>query len=41
METRFDLETLDRADDRLIAFGSLIHERVGLWVYRRRGWILR
>ncbi|HXB55037.1 MAG TPA: YdcF family protein [Vicinamibacteria bacterium] len=40
METRFDLETLDRADDRLVAFGSLIHERVGFWVYRRRGWIL-
>jgi uncharacterized SAM-binding protein YcdF (DUF218 family) len=39
VETRFDLETLDRADDRLSAFGSLIHERVGLWVYKRRGWI--
>jgi uncharacterized SAM-binding protein YcdF (DUF218 family) len=39
VETRFDLETLDRADDRLVAFGSLIHERVGYWVYRRRGWI--
>jgi uncharacterized SAM-binding protein YcdF (DUF218 family) len=39
VETRFDLETLDRADDRLVAFGSLIHERVGFWVYRRRGWI--
>jgi uncharacterized SAM-binding protein YcdF (DUF218 family) len=39
IETRFDLETLDRWRDRLSAFGSVMHERVGLWVYARRGWL--
>ena len=41
VETRFDLERLDRADERLGAFGNLLHERVGLFVYARRGWIAR
>jgi len=39
IETQFDLETLDRPTDRAKAFGSVMHERLGLWVYRRRGWI--
>jgi uncharacterized SAM-binding protein YcdF (DUF218 family) len=38
-EPRYDLETLDRPGERLQAFGSLLHERVGLWWYRRRGFI--
>jgi uncharacterized SAM-binding protein YcdF (DUF218 family) len=38
-ETRFDFETLDRPGDRLQAFGNLLHERVGIWWYRRRGFI--
>jgi uncharacterized SAM-binding protein YcdF (DUF218 family) len=38
-ETRFDLQSLDRWSDRLRAFGTLIHERMGLWVYYRRGWL--
>lgn len=38
-ETRFDLETLDRADERLESFGVIIHERMGILVYRQRGWI--
>jgi uncharacterized SAM-binding protein YcdF (DUF218 family) len=38
-ETRYDIETLDRADERLAAFSSVMHERIGLWVYKRRGWI--
>jgi uncharacterized SAM-binding protein YcdF (DUF218 family) len=38
-ETRFDLETLDRSEERLEAFGSVIHERLGILVYRWRGWI--
>ena len=38
-ETRFDLENLDRPEERLLAFGAIIHERLGLFVYRRRGWI--
>jgi uncharacterized SAM-binding protein YcdF (DUF218 family) len=38
-ETRFDLETLDTWEDRLAAFGSVLHERLGIWMYARRGWI--
>lgn len=38
-ETRFDLETLDRPEERLMSFGSIIHERLGIFVYRQRGWI--
>jgi uncharacterized SAM-binding protein YcdF (DUF218 family) len=38
-ETRFDLSTLDTWNDRLSAFGTVMHERLGLWVYARRGWI--
>jgi uncharacterized SAM-binding protein YcdF (DUF218 family) len=38
-ETRFDLETLGRPDERLDAFGSVIHETAGIWVYGRRGWL--
>jgi uncharacterized SAM-binding protein YcdF (DUF218 family) len=38
-ETLFDLEHLSRPGDRLAAFPALVHERLGLWVYRRRGWI--
>jgi len=38
-ETRFDVETLDRPEERLMAFGSIIHERLGILVYRWRGWI--
>jgi uncharacterized SAM-binding protein YcdF (DUF218 family) len=38
-ETRYDLESLNRPGDRLAAFGPVMHERLGLWVYARRGWI--
>jgi uncharacterized SAM-binding protein YcdF (DUF218 family) len=38
-ETRFDLATLSSWNDRLTAFGTVMHERLGLWVYARRGWI--
>jgi uncharacterized SAM-binding protein YcdF (DUF218 family) len=38
-ETLYDMETLDRGDERLIAFGALIHERVGLLWYRWRGYL--
>lgn len=38
-ETRFDLELMQRPDERLLAFGDVLHERVGLSVYRWRGWI--
>lgn len=37
-ETRFDLEDLSRAADRISAFGSVIHERMGRFVYDLRGW---
>ena len=39
VETRFDVESFDRPDERRRAFGSILHERIGLFVYRRRGWI--
>jgi uncharacterized SAM-binding protein YcdF (DUF218 family) len=39
METRFDIETLRSRDDRLQVFGALLHEYVGIRVYRWRGWI--
>ena len=40
VETRFDLETLDRPQERLAVFGQVLHERVGYWIYLRRGWIV-
>jgi len=39
VERSFDLETLDEPDGRLRAFGSIMHEKVGIWVYGRRGWL--
>jgi uncharacterized SAM-binding protein YcdF (DUF218 family) len=39
LETRFDALSLGRASDRIAAFGTVIHEQVGLLVYRLRGWI--
>jgi uncharacterized SAM-binding protein YcdF (DUF218 family) len=39
IETQFDVETLDKPGDRVKAFGPIAHERLGLFVYRRRGWI--
>lgn len=41
VETRYDLETLSRSTDRRAAFAPALHERLGLWLYRRRGWIGR
>jgi uncharacterized SAM-binding protein YcdF (DUF218 family) len=39
IETRFDLERLSWPGDRREAFAAIAHERLGLVVYRRRGWI--
>jgi uncharacterized SAM-binding protein YcdF (DUF218 family) len=39
IETRFDLPALPASGDRLQAFGQVLHEEVGSWTYRRRGWI--
>jgi uncharacterized SAM-binding protein YcdF (DUF218 family) len=42
VETQFDYEGLGkigRGDDRLRAFGVLLHEHLGLLYYRYRGWI--
>jgi uncharacterized SAM-binding protein YcdF (DUF218 family) len=39
VETRFDLERLNWPGDRREAFAAIAHERIGLVVYRRRGWI--
>lgn len=38
-ESEFNLEALLSGDDRLRAFGSFLHERVGLVVYGWRGWL--
>jgi uncharacterized SAM-binding protein YcdF (DUF218 family) len=38
-ETRFEAPELPRAADRIAAFGSVIHERMGRLVYRLRGWV--
>ena len=39
VETRYDLEELSLPLDRLEAFSAGVHERLGLWVYARRGWL--
>jgi len=39
VETRYDLESLPHSRERLDAFASALHERLGLWLYRRRGWL--
>jgi hypothetical protein len=39
VETRYDLEGLQHPRERLDAFGSALHERLGLWLYARRGWL--
>lgn len=39
VETRYDLEDLSLPVDRLHAFSAIVHERIGLWVYTRRGWL--
>lgn len=38
-ETLFDMESFDRSEERLRAFGPAIHEQLGILVYRQRGWI--
>jgi uncharacterized SAM-binding protein YcdF (DUF218 family) len=38
LETEFDVETLDRPSERLVAFRSVLHEWAGIWYYRRKGW---
>jgi uncharacterized SAM-binding protein YcdF (DUF218 family) len=40
VESRFDITELDTSVDRLAAFGSVIHERLGIWVYARRNWLV-
>ena len=41
IEPRFDVQSFDRADDRLLGFGAALHDLVGYEVYRLRGWIAR
>jgi uncharacterized SAM-binding protein YcdF (DUF218 family) len=38
-ETRYDPDALERSTERRLAFTDIVHERIGLWLYRRRGWI--
>lgn len=39
VETHFNVQNLAEPDERLLAFEPILHEWLGLWVYRRRGWI--
>jgi uncharacterized SAM-binding protein YcdF (DUF218 family) len=39
VETRFDLERLHWPGDRRESFAAIAHERIGLVVYRWRGWL--
>jgi uncharacterized SAM-binding protein YcdF (DUF218 family) len=39
VEGRYDLGKLDTPPGRLYAFRDWLHETVGYWVYRWRGWI--
>ncbi len=39
VERDFDLENLDEPDGRLESFGSIMHEKLGIWIYARRGWL--
>jgi len=39
IETRYDYETLDEPRDRLRGLSAVLHERLGTFVYRWRGWI--
>ena len=41
IEMDFDLETLEEPDERLESFEPIMHEIVGLWVYRRLGWMAK
>jgi uncharacterized SAM-binding protein YcdF (DUF218 family) len=39
MEPRYDVDFLEHPDDRLRAFADIVHERLGAWIYARRGWL--
>lgn len=38
-DSRFQVDELNTSAERLAAFGSVIHERLGIWIYARRGWL--
>jgi uncharacterized SAM-binding protein YcdF (DUF218 family) len=38
-EGKYNVEALATADERLRAFSDILHERLGSWIYRRRGWV--
>jgi uncharacterized SAM-binding protein YcdF (DUF218 family) len=37
-ETLVDIEDLRHPDDRTFSFGMIVHEWIGLWYYKLRGW---
>jgi hypothetical protein len=39
IETMYALPDLKGGDERLHAIGPILHELIGTWAYRRRGWI--
>jgi hypothetical protein len=38
-ELRYDPGTINHTEQRLWAFRQWVHETVGIWAYRRRGWL--
>ena len=38
IDTLYDIEALETADERVDSFGAIAHEWLGLLVYRLRGW---
>lgn len=39
VETEYDVESLDRPVERLVAFRRALRETLAQWVYKRRGWL--
>ncbi len=39
IDSRFQVDEVDTSAERLAAFGSVIHEKLGIWIYMRRGWL--
>jgi uncharacterized SAM-binding protein YcdF (DUF218 family) len=39
VERSFAVENLEESDGRLRSFGAIMHEKLGIWLYARRGWL--
>jgi uncharacterized SAM-binding protein YcdF (DUF218 family) len=38
-EPRYEIGDLERSKERRLAFSETVHEKIGIWLYRRRGWL--